>query len=120
MAKWQKGQSGNAGGRPKEVGGVREMARERSENAILTLEAIMNDTTAPHASRLAAANSLLDRAHGKPTQIIETLPEEEKPADINQVARKLWFALECARRNGLVLDNEALDTPTPCGALPAS
>ena len=63
-----KGQSGNPGGRPKVVGEVRELARERTEEAINTLTVIMGDTDAPPAARVSAANAILDRGHGKPTQ----------------------------------------------------
>jgi hypothetical protein len=47
---------------------VQELARERSPDAINTLAAIMDDQKAPPAARVAAANSLLDRGYGKPTQ----------------------------------------------------
>src|ERR1044072_1086178 len=63
-----KGVSGNPGGRPKVLGDVQELARERSPDAINTLAAIMDDQKAPPAARVAAANALLDRGCGKPTQ----------------------------------------------------
>ena len=65
-----KGLSGNPGGRPKVLGDVQELARQRSPEAINTLAAIMDDPKAPPAARVAAANSLLDRGYGKPTQPI--------------------------------------------------
>ena len=65
-----KGVSGNPGGRPKVLADVQELARERSPDAINTLVAIMDDQKAPPAARVAAANSLLDRGYGKPTQPI--------------------------------------------------
>lgn len=48
-----------------------EIAGEYTEKAIQTLAQIMEDKKAPHAARATAANSLLDRAHGKPKQPIE-------------------------------------------------
>lgn len=63
---FQPGQSGNAGGRPKIVGDVRNLAREHTATAIETLIAVMTSTKSPAAARVAAANSLLDRAVGKP------------------------------------------------------
>ncbi len=50
---------------------VRLLAREWTPDSIKTLATIMNDVAAPPASRVAAANSLLDRGWGKPAQAIE-------------------------------------------------
>jgi hypothetical protein len=65
-----KGVSGNPGGRPRVLADVQELAREKSPEAINTLVAIMDNEKAPPAARVAAANSLLDRGYGKPTQPI--------------------------------------------------
>jgi hypothetical protein len=70
MPKFQKGQSGNPGGRPKIVGEVQELARQHSGNAIETLAAIMQDKKAPAAARAFASNSILDRAYGRPPQTL--------------------------------------------------
>ena len=67
---FQKGVSGNPGGRPKVLGDVQELARQRSPEAINTLVTIMQNEKAPPAARVVAANSLLDRGYGKPTQPI--------------------------------------------------
>ena len=49
---------------------IRSLARSHTETAINCLVGIMNKYSAPEASRVAAANSLLDRGWGKPTQPI--------------------------------------------------
>ena len=54
------------------TGAVRAFAQEYTEAAVLVLAAILEDKTAPHMARIRAAEALLDRGHGRPTQQIET------------------------------------------------
>lgn len=63
---FQKGQSGNPGGRPKVAGHIRELAREHGERAIERLVELMEGED-PRVARAAAAD-LLDRGYGKPSQ----------------------------------------------------
>jgi uncharacterized protein DUF5681 len=67
---FKKGQSGNPGGRPKVVAEVRELARAHTGEAIETLVSIMSNPKCAPASRVSAANALLDRGYGKPPQHI--------------------------------------------------
>lgn len=67
MAQWVKGESGNPGGRPREVANLRELARTRTAEALETLAQVMNDPTASASARVSAACALLDRGHGRPT-----------------------------------------------------
>jgi len=67
---FQKGRSGNPGGRPKEVGAVRDLARAFTPQAIATLVTIMDQDNAPASARVAAAEALLNRGWGRPTQPI--------------------------------------------------
>ena len=48
-----------------------DAARERTQDAIDTLFAIMKDPKAPAAARISAAQAILDRGYGKPAQAIE-------------------------------------------------
>lgn len=47
---------------------VRELAREHTVEAVEALAFVMNSPGAAHAVRILAANSILDRGWGKPTQ----------------------------------------------------
>jgi hypothetical protein len=49
---------------------IRSLARSHTEAALNTLVGIMNQSEAPAAARVAAANGVLDRGWGKPTQPI--------------------------------------------------
>lgn len=64
----------------KAVAEIRSLARGHTEKALSTLASIMNQTKAPAAARIAAANSLLERGWGKPTQPISG--DEENPLRI--------------------------------------
>jgi hypothetical protein len=77
-----KGVSGNPGGRPKVLGDVQELARQKSPEAITPLANIMHDEKAPPAARVAAANALLDRGYGKPTQTDPSSITDEELAAI--------------------------------------
>ena len=50
---------------------VRDLARECTAEAVQTLRSVMLDGKAPASARVAAANSILDRGHGKAVQHIE-------------------------------------------------
>lgn len=49
---------------------IRSLARSHTESAVKTLAGIMNSSKAPAAARVNAAQALLDRGWGKPTQPI--------------------------------------------------
>ena len=49
---------------------IRSLARAHTDNAIAALASIMNQKKAPPSARVAAAQVLLDRGWGKPTQPI--------------------------------------------------
>jgi Family of unknown function (DUF5681) len=66
--RFQKGKSGNPGGRPKVLGEVQELARIRGTRAIEILSKIMEDDSMPPAARVSAIGMVLDRGYGKPPQ----------------------------------------------------
>ena len=73
--RWAPGQSGNPGGRPGGVAAVRELARNHTAEAIECLLKEMRQGDTSHA-RIAAANALLDRGWGRPTQPLAGDAEE--------------------------------------------
>ena len=104
---WQTDQARNAGGWPKEVTHVRELARQHTAEAIVTLVDIMRYDT-PDRARLAAAEALLSRALGHPTTLVEAEVKGEglaavlKPEDIRRLEKTLSQLAEYRARQ---LDN---------------
>lgn len=71
---WVKGQSGNPGGRPRIVSGVRRTAQNAADEALEILLAVMRDEKAQGATRASAAEKVL-RIAGVP------MSEEKAPED---------------------------------------
>lgn len=76
MMRWEKGQSGNPGGRPKGHGDLRELARQYTEDALKALVEICRNGE-NEGARVAAANAILDRGWGKPTMAVVTCDPPE-------------------------------------------
>ena len=66
---------------------VRSIARGHTASAIRTLAAIMNMSDAPHAARVSAAQALLDRGWGRPSQAIVGGDENDRPVQIQMLER---------------------------------
>ncbi len=66
---FEKGKSGNPGGRPKEVAEVRELAKKHGHAAIERLKTLMDSEN--ERTAVAACLALLDRGYGKPHASVE-------------------------------------------------
>ena len=66
---FEKGISGNPGGRPKEGAEVKALARTYGVPAIEKLVALLS--CGDDRTEMAAAQALLDRGYGKPSQAID-------------------------------------------------
>jgi hypothetical protein len=81
--KWVKGVSGNPGGRPKLEVSIRDLAQQNSMEALETLETLVQVMrTGKPGERLVAANAILDRAYGKPSQSIEMSSDRTTLVDL--------------------------------------
>ena len=54
---------------------IRSLARSYTENALNVLVGVMNEASAPHSAKVAAAQALLDRGWGKAPQSLEITGE---------------------------------------------
>ena len=89
MAKFEKGESGNPGGRPKGLGDIREIARQHTDHAIETLIRVMNAETASHSAQVAAASALLDRGWGRPQQSFKAEGLYDLSAALQAISERL-------------------------------
>jgi len=83
---FQKGQSGNPGGRPKEIREIKELARQHTTAAISTL--VRSLRAKSETARVVAANSILDRGYGKAAQHIELDAGDELIRRLNEAMKR--------------------------------
>lgn len=95
---FQKGQSGNPGGRPKENDEVKALARQYTPEAIERLAFWMRSDNAK--ASVSACSSLIDRAWGKPAQAHEHSGHDGGPIETSTDPRSLALAVVDLLRQG--------------------
>jgi hypothetical protein len=93
---------------------LKEIAREHTEAAIKTLVAVMEDTQAPPAARVAAADKLLDRGHGRPAVHLEPVEVNITPIpwdELREIRRKSMEKAEQRHREMIEGRYERLGIP---------
>jgi hypothetical protein len=90
---------------------VTELAREHGPDAVKFLTDTIDNAKAPYASRVAAANSILERAYGKAALEIRTRGQ----VDVTHRYETLEEAQAALRETGIVIDHiyEPLGLPAP-------
>ena len=108
---WKKGQSGNPSGRPKAIVSLVELARAQTEDSI-NLVAVRDNPEAPAAARVGAANALLDRGWGKPSQTIsQNIDEKRSALDWTTDELVAFLNERSADREGTAETSEGEDGP---------
>jgi len=117
---FEKGQSGNPGGRSPIVTAdgrsVTELAREHTEEAIECLVGVLRHDKSPAAARVAASTALLDRGWGRPKQEMDLeistqnqLPEMDSMA---RAARLAAIAAEIEKGRVELIEGQPLKALT--------
>lgn len=80
---FEKGQSGNPGGRPKENAEIKALARQYGPEAIERLAALMRGEDERVAA--AASQALLDRGYGKAAQVVHGAGDDGEHIVISRI-----------------------------------
>jgi len=73
----------------KATASIRDAAREYTDEALQALVRVIRDKDAPHAAVTGAANSILDRGFGKPSQTVGG--DDDNPIKVAHVIELIGF-----------------------------
>ncbi len=71
MPKFEKGKSGNPGGRPKDLQGIKALCQTQAPKVIEAVVKILENPESKDSDILKAGDMILDRAYGKPLQEVK-------------------------------------------------
>jgi hypothetical protein len=109
--KFKPGQSGNPAGKPKVIIEVVQAARERTVQAIETLEKIMLDPKATGSARVSAAVAILERGWGKAPQTMTV----KRDGELKDLSDAELIALATGAAEGEPLTNGGTDPSAASG-----
>ena len=121
--RWLPGRSANPGGMTPDVAMVKRIARKNGPKMVETLVSIALDKKAPHASRIAAANSVLDRGYGRPemslsidADVMRRKISELSVDELRQLKSKIVLGTIEATATEVAAETDVIDVePTPGG-----
>jgi hypothetical protein len=107
---WQPGQSGNPGGRPRELKAFRQQVREHGPEAISHVLDVMRDSEAENRDRLNAASLLLAYGFGRPQALppVEDVDNEPTLVSDQELARRIYHVLRRVQTREPTIEGEVV------------
>ena len=99
--RFQKGQSGNPGGRPAKLAELTAQCKDMTPGVLQTIQSIIMNGKAKDADRIAACRLVLEYGFGKATQVMEvdvhsqinTMTHEQRAEEIQRLLKKGGYTI---------------------------
>jgi len=86
---------------------LKELAGQHTEDAVKVLVEVMKDEAAPHSARVAAADKLLDRGHGRPAVFVDASVSGKLDAEmLHRLETEMMERMERSRQRQLAVLEE--------------